>query len=428
MNDFIKKHGKLSIVLGSQWGDEGKGKLIDILSEKYDVIARATGGANAGHTVIVGSQKFVFHLVPSGILRDDKICIIGNGCVLHLPTIIEELTVLEKAGISYEGRLFISERAHLTFDYHKEIDGLQESRKGDKKVGTTKRGIGPSYSDKINRIGIRIGELKDFGKFEEHFKECAEAIFEQYGVKIDVKAEIELYKKMAEKFVPMIIDTSLYLNNALSSGKSVLVEGANGAMLDIDHGTYPYVTSSNATIGGVIAGIGVSPFKVNSCIGIVKAYTTRVGAGPFPTEDLGEIGEKLRDAGGEFGATTGRPRRCGWFDTVVVNYTKLLNGYTSVNLTKLDVLNDFEKIKIGVEYRLNGKKIDSFPSSLAELEKVEVVYEELPGWMTDISNVKNFKDLPLNAQKYVKRIEELISVPIDFIGVGAGREQMIVNS
>lgn len=432
MQNFTTTLGQMAAVLGCQWGDEGKGKLVDILSAQYDIIVRATGGANAGHTVYIGQEpnvkKFIFHLMPSGILHEGKICVIGNGLVVHLPTLISEIETLKSNGISVEGRLKISDRAHLLFEYHKLIDGLQEERKGLKKVGTTMRGIGPCYADKINRIGIRVSELYDFDKFSERLRANVKILQNMYGgFKYDTEKEISDYKKIAETVIPFITDTSFYLNEALTAGKTVLLEGANGAMLDIDHGTYPFVTSSNPTIGGVLAGLGVASQKLNSVIGILKAYCTRVGAGPFPTELTNKTGEKLREVGNEFGATTGRPRRCGWFDTVIAKYAIRLNGLAAVNLTKIDVLSGISKIKIGVSYLHQGRKLNSPSSALDVLGKCEVEYFEMEGWDEDISKMRNFEELPENCKKYISKLEEIISCPIKFIGVGQRRDQMIIR-
>ncbi|MFA5948541.1 MAG: adenylosuccinate synthase [Candidatus Gracilibacteria bacterium] len=433
MNDSIKNLGNVSVVLGSQWGDEGKGKLIDILSCEFDLIVRATGGANAGHTIYIPdptdntkTKKMVFHLVPSGMLNDNKICVIGNGVVIHMPTLLEEIDVVNAFGGKLNSKLFISDRAHLLFEYHKIIDGLQEEKKGGKKVGTTKRGIGPCYTDKIRRNGIRVHEILDFDAFEKKYRENLEMLKSMYeDFEYDADKEMSEYKKIAEIIKPMIIDGAYFVNKGITEGKKVLIEGANGALLDIDHGTYPYVTSSNATIGGVVTGTGVAANKISSIIGIMKAYVTRVGEGPFPTELKEEIGEKIRTVGNEFGATTGRPRRCGWFDAVLGRYSTMINGYTTINLTKLDVLSGLKELKIAKAYKYEGKILESFPSSLDILEKVEVEYETLPGWDEEIKDVRKFEDLPVNAQKYIKRIEELIGCKAGYIGVGVSRDEMI---
>ncbi len=420
-------------VLGAQWGDEGKGKLIDILSEKFSIIARAAGGANAGHTIYIKDpqnpsekKKFVFHLVPSGMLNKETICVIGNGVVLHLPTLFEELDLLNESGIATHERMFVSDRTHLVFEYHKIIDGIQEEMKGAKQVGTTKRGIGPCYTDKVRRNGIRVHELLDFENFEKKYRENLEMFRKMYGkFKHDEKAELTQLKELAKRLRPMIIDGSYYLNNAIKEGKKILIEGANGALLDIDHGTYPFVTSSNSTIGGICSGTGIGAVHLNNVIGIMKAYTTRVGAGPFPTELEDELGQRLRDNGGEYGATTGRPRRCGWYDAVVGKYAVNINGLTEINLTKLDVLSGVETLKIATHYKYKGEYLQSFPADLEILEDVEVEYLDMPGWTEDISKIKNFEDLPTKAKNYVNKIEELLECKITSIGVGVERNDMI---
>jgi adenylosuccinate synthase len=428
-DDVIPKLGQAIFVAGTQWGDEGKGKLVDILSEKYDAIGRCAGGANAGHTICINkggeSQKFIFHLLPSGVLHKDKICVIGNGLVVHIPTLIDEIHHLKEKGIDLRGRLFISDRTHIIFNYHRDIDGIQEERKGDSKVGTTLRGIGPAYTDKISRRGIRMGDLKNFSAFAEKLRNNAEHHMKEYKFDFNIEKEINIHKDALGLIEPMVINTTEFMDKMYKEGKNILVEGAQGTHLDIDHGTYPYVTSSNTTSGGVATGLGIAPNRLSTVIGIVKAYTTRVGAGPFPTE-LGDMeGEMLRDQGDEFGSTTGRPRRCGWFDATVVKNSIVLNGITSVNLTKLDVLKGFKTIKIGVNYKLNGEQIGFIPSSLEDFDNVEVEYEEMPGWSEDISKAEKFSDLPKACQNYVNRLEEILEVPINFIGVGVHRNEMI---
>jgi len=430
--DLLQKHGNVCAIVGGQWGDEGKGKLVDIMAEHYDLVVRATGGANAGHTVYVKDQtkegeykKYVFHLMPSGALYPKTSNIIGNGCVVHIPTFLEEVKILQENGISIDGRVFISDRAHLIFEYHKIIDGIQEERKGKNKVGTTRRGIGPAYADKISRTGVRVHELLDFHKFEEHLRENVAMLEKIYEFKFDTEKELNYYRNIIGEIKPYIADTSCMVNKAANEGKKILMEGANATLLDIDHGTYPYVTSSNATIGGMIAGSGIGATKITSVIGIMKAYSTRVGAGPFPTELDNELGEKIRTKGGEFGSTTGRPRRCGWFDAVASKYSVMINDMKSINVTKLDVLDEMETIKIATTYFYQGEKLENFPASADVLSNVEVEYVEMPGWQTSIKNAKSFKDLPENAQKYVKKIEELLGCKIGSIGTGVGRDEMI---
>ncbi len=427
--EISEKLGQVIYIAGAQWGDEGKGKLVDVVSGHYDVVARAAGGANAGHTICIdtdkGSEKFVFHLLPSGVLHEDKVNIIGNGTVIHVPTLMDEINELKEKGIDIMGRLLISDRAHIIFDYHKEIDGIQEDKKGDDKVGTTKRGIGPCYSDKINRCGIRMCDLLDQAVFAEKFRKNAEMKMAEFGVKIDIEGEINKHREAMNVLGDFVVNTAEYIDNAYKAGKSILVEGAQGSHLDIDYGTYPYVTSSNTTSGGACTGLGLAPSRMESVIGIVKAYTTRVGAGPFPTELLDATGEQLRKQGGEFGATTGRPRRCGWFDAIVVKNAITVNGINTVNLTKLDVLTGFDSIKVAHKYRLNSKEISFIPSSIEDFEKVEVEYIELPGWSEDLSKIRNFDELPENAKNYVLKLEEILEVPINYIGVGVHRTDMI---
>ncbi|MEK7528900.1 MAG: adenylosuccinate synthase [Patescibacteria group bacterium] len=431
MSKILEKFGNVTVVLGSQWGDEGKGKLIDILAPEYDIIARATGGANAGHTVYWNdggeTKKLVFHLIPSGMIHGDKICVVGNGVVLHIATMLEEIEALKAQGVDVTGRLILSDRAHIVFDYHKQIDALQEEMKGKAKVGTTLRGIGPAYADKISRIGIRLGELRDFEKFSNHFRQNVEFLKKMYAIDIDVDSELKKYREYAAIITPMLRDTAHYLASEAASGRTILIEGANATHLDIDHGTYPFVTSSNATIGGIITGLGISPFMLKSAIGIVKAYTTRVGAGVFPTELNDELGEAIRTKGGEFGSTTGRPRRCGWFDAMIVRRSVEINGLTSINLTKVDVLTGLKKLKLAVGYRVNGVELESVPADLATVENLEVLYEEMNGWDEDLSDIREFKNLPENCKKYILRIEALIGCSIDFIGVGQRRDQILTK-
>lgn len=419
-------------IVGGQWGDEGKGKLVDILAEQYDVIVRATGGANAGHTIYrvegLGSRvekKFVFHLVPSGMFHHGKICVMGNGMVIHFPTFLEEIEVLKKAGVKIGKRLLISDRAHIVFEYHKVIDRLQEERKGASKVGTTGRGIGPAYADKTSRIGIRVGELHDFDSFSARYRKNLEMLQRMYDFSHDGEKELADLKKLSRYILPFIADTSLFLSHALQKKKKILLEGANGTLLDLDHGTYPFVTSSNASLGGIISGSGVPPAAVASAIGIMKAYVTRVGGGPFPTELKNELGEKIRKVGDEFGATTGRPRRCGWFDAVAARYSQRINGFTAINLTKVDVLTGLPQLKIGTAYAYTGKRIAEFPADLGMLADCQVEYESVPGWKEDISGARRFADLPKNCQRYIMRLEKLIGCPVKFVGTGRGREEMV---
>lgn len=422
-----KRFGQVCAVVGGQWGDEGKGKLVDILAQDYDAIVRATGGANAGHTIYVGEQKFVFHLIPAGMLHPGKICVMGNGMVIHLPTLLEEMKMLEKAHVEIGTRLLISDRAHLTFDYHKVIDNIQEELKGGKKVGTTGRGIGPSYTDKISRIGIRVGELKDLDAFQYHYRANLQLLKRMYGFTYDGERELKELRRLAKVITPCITDTSLLLSEMLRKKKTLLLEGANGTLLDVDHGTYPFVTSSNAALGGIISGTGIAPSKISASIGIMKAYVTRVGSGPFPTELENETGENIRKIGGEFGATTGRPRRCGWFDVPSARYASRLNGFSAINLTKIDILNLLPQIRIGVAYRYKGKRITEFPADLSILQHCKVEYVDLPGWESHIDDAKTFAELPKNCQKYITTIEKFIGVPVVYIGTGRQRQEMIVR-
>jgi adenylosuccinate synthase len=415
-----------TVLVGSQWGDEGKGKIVDLISDGFEIVARYQGGANAGHTVEIGESKYILHLIPSGILRENVICVIGNGVVIDPSALLEEIELLGKHNISVEGRLFISHNAHLIMPYHKLLDSISES--GDNKIGTTGRGIGPCYIDKYARKGIRIVDLLNRSELEKKIRVSLKEkndfllkIHSHAGLDVDliVKEYLE-FDKTIDKYIK---DVPAFLNQSLDEGKSVLLEGAQGTFLDIDHGTYPYVTSSSPTSGGACTGTGIPPTRINAVIGIVKAYTTRVGFGPFPTELLDEDGEKLRKIGVEFGATTGRPRRCGWFDAFLVAYSKMINGITSVALTKLDVLSGFEKIKVCVSYELNGKKLKTFPTNVEQLALVTPIYETLDGWNTDITNCERFEDLPAKTKEYLDFISIQSGIKIDIISVGPKRKQ-----
>jgi len=421
----------IDIVLGAQWGDEGKGKLVDILSQDYDVCARVAGGSNAGHTIVVDNKKYKFHLLPSGILNPKAVCVIGNGVVVHLPSFLNELDSLEKSGIKYDGRVLLSDRAHLVFDFHQEVDGKLEQRLGRHKIGTTKKGIGPAYASKISRNGIRVGDLQDWEYFERRFRSLCEHHERAYqGLKIDVEGQLAYYQKIASRVSAITVDTISFTNQKYDEGKKILVEGANATMLDIDFGTYPYVTSSNPSIGSVLTGLGVSPHKLRGIYGTVKAYCTRVGEGPFPTElemTPGSPGHHLSQVGAEYGTTTGRPRRCGWLDIVQLRYSVLINGFTSINLTKIDVFTGLPELKIGKAYKHNGKLLTTtnMPASLAKLNDIEVEYETLPGWTEDISNCRTFEELPKNCQNYILRVQHLAGVPIRWIGVGPNRLDVV---
>ena len=418
-----------TILVGSQWGDEGKGKIVDILSDRFDIVVRYQGGANAGHTIVIGDQQFILHLIPSGILRDGVICVIGNGVVIDPNALLDEIKLLEDLGINIKGRLLISQNAHLIMPYHKLLDSINES--GSSKIGTTGRGIGPCYIDKYARKGIKIVDLLDRNELETkiraNLEEKNNILKKVYNhEELDVNSIIDEYTAFDEAIDQYITDVPAYLNKALDEdGKNILMEGAQGALLDVDHGTYPFVTSSNPTSGGACTGTGIPPTKISNVIGIVKAYTTRVGLGPFPTELLDETGENLRKWGAEFGATTGRPRRCGWFDSALVRYSRMINGIQRAAITKLDVLSQLDEIKVCVAYEQNGKKINSFPSNAHRLENVTPVYETLPGWKKDITGVTNFDNLPSETKDYLSFISEQSGFEISIISVGPKRNQTI---
>ncbi|EGD50744.1 Adenylosuccinate synthetase [Thermoanaerobacter thermohydrosulfuricus] len=418
------------VIVGTQWGDEGKGKITDYLAEKADVVVRYQGGNNAGHTVEKGGVQYKLHLIPSGILYPDKICIIGNGVVIDPASLIEEIENLEKQGVSIEN-LKISDRAHIVFPYHIRQDELEELAKGKNDLGTTRKGIGPCYMDKSERIGIRVCDLIKPKVLEEKLKRNIEKknkLFRDlYGVEgFDFDEMYKKYLEYAEKIKPFVTDTTVLLYDLIKSGKKVLFEGAQGTLLDLDLGTYPYVTASHPIAGGVTVGAGIGPTMIDEVIGVVKAYTTRVGKGPFPTELFDENGDFLREKGHEYGTTTGRPRRCGWLDAVILKYSVRVSGITHFALTKLDTLTGLKKIKICTGYRFKGEIITDFPASLEDLAQCEPVYEEFDGWEEDIQGAKTFDDLPYNAQKYIKRIEELIGIKAAIISVGPERNQTIV--
>lgn len=418
----------VTVLVGSQWGDEGKGKIVDILSERFDIVVRYQGGANAGHTVQIGDKQYILHLIPSGILRDGVICAIGNGVVIDPRALLDEIDVLEKNGINIKGRLFISHNAHLIMPYHKLLDSISES--GSEKIGTTGRGIGPCYIDKYARKGIKIVDLLDKAVLEEKIKKNIEEknnlLKKVYNHdELDVNEIINEYLEFDKAIDQYITDVPSYLHHSIIEGKTVLLEGAQGTLLDVDFGTYPYVTSSNPTSGGASTGSGVPPTKINSVIGIVKAYTTRVGLGPFPTELHGDDGEELRKVGAEFGATTGRPRRCGWYDAFLVNYSRMINGIERTAITKLDVLSYLKEIKVCVAYEINGKKLKSYPTDTNQMMKVEPVYETLPGWQKDISNITNYDSLPSEAKEYLSFISHQSGFEISLISVGPRRQQTI---
>lgn len=420
----------VTVVVGTQWGDEGKGKVIDYFARDVDIIARYQGGANAGHTVIINGKKFIFHLIPSGILYPDKICVIGNGVVVDPVSLFEEISLLEKNGIKVDGRLFISENAHITMPYHKLLDQIEDKFRGKGKLGTTGRGIGTTYADKYNRIGIRAVDFLDDDVFYEKLKialELKNYLFREYYKEkmLNTDRIYKEYKPVREKMKKYVINSVLFINEMIDKGKKILAEGAQGTFLDIDFGTYPYVTASNPISGGVCTGLGIPPTKIDKVIGVVKAYTTRVGKGPFPTEIKDFLGEKLRKSGNEYGATTGRPRRCGWFDSVIVKFARTINGLDEVIITKLDVLSGIEKLKVGVAYKYEGKTYNDYPLNTKIFSNCEVIYEEIDGWNEDISNIKKYEKLPKNTKKYLERIKELTGVKISGISVGSEREQMI---
>ena len=418
----------VSVLVGSQWGDEGKGKIVDILSDRYDIVARYQGGANAGHTIVIEDKEYILHLIPSGILREECECVIGNGVVIDPNALLDEIKFLEENGFNIKGRLFISQNAHLIMPYHKILDSIRES--GDNKIGTTGRGIGPCYIDKYDRKGIRIVDLLNKKLLEEKIRANLEEkntfIKKLYDrEELDVDAIVEEYLAFDEAIDQYITDVPSYLDTAIEEGKSILMEGAQGALLDVDHGTYPFVTSSNPTSGGACTGVGLPPTQITSVFGIVKAYITRVGLGPFPTEMLGEDGEQLRQWGHEFGATTGRPRRCGWYDAFLVNYSRMINGISKVAITKLDVLSNLDEIKVCIAYELDGKRLKSFPTSVDILEKVVPIYETLPGWKTDITEVRNYDDLPQETKDYLAFITNHSGFEVSIISVGPKRSQTI---
>lgn len=421
----------VSILVGSQWGDEGKGKIVDILSTNYDVVVRYQGGANAGHTIMIGEKQYVLHLIPSGILREGVDCVIGNGVVIDPKALLEEIEFLENHGIKTEGRLFISQNAHLIMPYHKLLDSLNEQSKSDSnKIGTTGRGIGPCYYDKYSRKGIRISDLLDKEELErkirDNVNEKNDLIKKVFGhQELNVDEIVEEYLEFDKKIDKYIKDIPTFLNKAIEQNKSVLLEGAQGALLDIDFGTYPFVTSSNPTAGGACTGAGIAPTKITSVIGIVKAYTTRVGNGPFPTELEGEVAELLRKIGAEFGATTGRPRRVGWFDAFLMNYSRMINGIERVAVTKLDVLSEFDEINVCTGYKYNGKELKTFPSDVKVLENIEPIYQTLPGWKSDISHIRSYEDLPQNAKDYLSFIAEHCGFEISIVSVGPKRVETI---
>jgi len=424
-----------SVVIGSQWGDEGKAKVIDYLTEKSDIVVRYQGGANAGHTVVVGGKKFVFHMVPSGIISKDKTCVISNGVVFDAEQFLYEIDDLTAQGIEIGNRLLVSDIAHLVLPYHKIVDCAREEmlvRETGQKIGTTGRGIGPAYSDKAIRCGIRTGDLLNFDeftkKFTEQFNEKKKLVEQYYksNFDLDLQKTLERYREIAKRINPLLTDTAFYLFEENRKGKKLLFEGAQGNFLDIDHGTYPFVTSSNTSVGSVAAGSGIPLNKLDEIIGITKVYTTRVGNGPFPTELFDADGENLQVIGGEKGATTGRSRRCGWFDSVLLRKSIQINGFTKLAITKLDVLNTFKKIKICTKYEIDGKIVEQFPNSIEVLARAKPVYEEFDGWRCGLEKCEKFDDLPENAKKYLLRLKELCyGVEFNMVSIGPDRNQTI---
>jgi len=418
----------VTIVVGAQWGDEGKGKIVDHLSEKVDIVARYQGGANAGHTVVIGETEHVLHLIPSGIFHEHVTCLIGNGVVVDPVALMTEIRQLEKLGIRVAGRLFISHNAHLIMPYHKLLDTIREQT--GEKIGTTGRGIGPAYIDKFMRVGIRIVDLLDRDLF---MKKLRQNISEKNTILRKIYGETELdadriaaeYVEFDRQIDPYITDTSLYLQKALRENKSVLAEGAQGALLDVDHGTYPFVTSSNPTSGGACTGLGIPPTAITSVLGVVKAYSTRVGNGPFPTELRDEMGDTLRETGGEYGATTGRPRRCGWFDAIALRHSVMINGISRIAITKLDVLDRLGDIKVCIGYQHGGKLLKSFRSDARTLESLVPVYETFPGWNTPTGDMTSYDRLPLNARRYVEAIGTFTGTEVHMVSVGARRDQTL---
>jgi len=418
------------IVVGLQWGDEGKGKIVDFLSKKADVVARFQGGHNAGHTVVINNEKFILHVIPSGILYKGKKCLIGNGVVVDPASLIEEINGLRERGIDISKNLFLSKNAHVIMPYHMALDRENEKLRGSKSIGTTGRGIGPAYCDKISRAGIRVADLLQPELFKEklkanlfHINFLLENLYKATGFQVE-----EIYSEYmgyAAKLKEYIADTDILINKTISENGNVLFEGAQGTLLDIDHGTYPYVTSSNSIAGGACTGLGVGPTKISGVLGVVKAYTTRVGSGPFPTEIKDSLGEKIREKGGEYGATTGRPRRCGWLDMVILKHSARINGLTGLAITKLDILDGLESIKICTGYKHNGKFHKEFPKEINILQECEPVYEEMEGWSTSTLGMKAFNDLPEAAKAYIRKIESMFGVQVQIISTGQKRDELI---
>jgi len=417
-------------VLGAQWGDEGKGKIVDMLTPHFSAVARYQGGHNAGHTVYVKGKKFVLHLIPSGILHPGVMCVIGNGVVIDPQALFVEIDELARNGIAVDGRLLVSEKAHIILPYHRELDVLSEARRGERKIGTTSRGIGPAYEDKIGRRGIRVCDLLgDRDALAEEVRENVSARNRMIkDSTLDWKPVLDQVVAAGERMRPWVTDVSLALHRMMAEGKSVMFEGAQATLLDIDHGTYPFVTSSNASAGGVCTGLGVPPRAIGGVLGVAKAYTTRVGEGPLPTELSGELADRLRESGQEYGASTGRPRRCGWFDAVVVRYSARINGLDALALTKLDVLDGLSEVLICTGYKTSGGTLNDFPADLRCLSGAEPIYERMPGWTTPTRGVTRFGDLPEQARRYVRRLEEVTGVDCAIISTGSDRTETILET
>jgi len=415
-------------VLGAQWGDEGKGKIVDLLTPNFSIVARYQGGHNAGHTVYANGRKFVLRLLPSGILHEGITCVIGNGVVVDPQALFAEIDELASAGIAIGDRLIVSDKAHLILPYHRELDLLSEARRGERKIGTTSRGIGPAYEDKIARRGVRVGDLANTEALSSAIRHNVDArnrIIRESSM--DANQVLADLRKAWQRMAPWVQDVSLFLARARRQNRPIMFEGAQGTLLDIDHGTYPYVTSSNATIGGVCTGLGLPPRAIDGVLGVAKAYTTRVGEGPLPTELTGEIGNRLRETGQEFGAVTGRPRRCGWYDAVAVRYAVRVNGLDALALTKLDVLDGMDELQICTAYRLAGSSITELPGDIAQLAACEPIYESVPGWKAPTAGVRRYADLPKDAQRYIARLEELTGVPAAVLSTGSAREDTIIR-
>jgi adenylosuccinate synthase len=419
------------IVLGAQWGDEGKGKMVDLFSDRFDIVARYQGGHNAGHTVFIGEKKYVLKLIPSGILRPGVRAVIGNGVVIDPAALVEEMGVLKAAGIEVESQLSISNRAHLIFPFHRLAERISEGRSDRVAIGTTSRGIGPCYEDKIGRRGLRIADLMDPASFDLIYDQLAAdkaTIAEAFHIPndLDFAGVKKQYAEFARQIAPMVCDTAKLLNTAINEGKNLLFEGAQGTMLDVDHGTYPFVTSSSAAAGGACTGTGVAPTRIDGVIGVSKAYITRVGAGPFPSEDTGELGDQIRRAGNEYGSVTGRPRRCGWFDVPLLQYTAMVNGFDSLIVTKLDVLDDLEEIPVCVGYQIEGQHVSEMPATNARMDQIRPVYERLPGWRTNTRGCSSYPELPARAKSYLKFLEERSGIEIGCVSTGPERTQTMI--